>query len=234
MNKIISYEERLELIYTAMVNDKFDDMNQQTKDLITYGYYHLRVFENARVNPIFANVIDRWWDKYNVVTAAPAEHLYVVNASPRIARHKLNEIDQQCYDTITAPYRVMASHEDQALDDYHHNVPIKVLDDWDITCDVIATPETKGPAYPPMGEAPDDCPKKDEEDARKSRVHLDNAMHKFKDAALALNEAMSEFIPNHELNDHITPEYPFNDSFDELVLKIIDWADDTGNNLFSK
>lgn len=58
---------------------------------------------------------------------------FVVEAQRICDLADLNFNDFDCLEEITEPYHCMARNKDEALDQFHDNIPIKVLDDFDIT-----------------------------------------------------------------------------------------------------
>ena len=63
--------------------------------------------------------------------------MYAIKAVCNVPYDELNYNDKDCYHLITTPYLVPAKDEDGASDDYHENIPIKVLDDFDINVTIL-------------------------------------------------------------------------------------------------
>jgi len=61
---------------------------------------------------------------------------YVITCEPVCDKEELSADDQDCFDIINGEHRLKGVNTKAVLDIFHNTVPIKVLDDWTITCEV--------------------------------------------------------------------------------------------------
>ncbi len=130
LNKIKVYlkmlrQAAIELNKAWMEDDKYDlDLDDFLAKLYPFGDSFHELTDN--INHWVEDYIEQIKD-YDVMRP------FVVTAERIPDYDQLNGIDQDCYDEITEPYHCNARTSEAALDHFHESVPIKVLDDFEIT-----------------------------------------------------------------------------------------------------
>jgi hypothetical protein len=202
MAQFVSYEENLKLLYVAILNGKLDEMTQIEKDLITYSYYHICVFDNAKVNPIFATVIDRWMtalDGEDRTAVKPAETQVEIKKRLEYLRQELKK-ERISYEELS---------ELQSLAEYIDKDDVELLEAAGI----------------PEGGPEADQPTPENEVTRR----LSDALIAFREAAVELSEAhgdgdgykvMEDFVIDH-MKDAL---YPFKSILLHLGDEISEWV----------
>ena len=62
---------------------------------------------------------------------------FVITAKQMVQNHKLDYNDLVDQDLILTPFTVEADSKDAALDAFHNKIPIRALEDWEITAEDV-------------------------------------------------------------------------------------------------
>jgi hypothetical protein len=91
-------------------------------------------FEPRELGALLCNITRRLATVEERTTApAKARVMYRVTVRKLIAFGRVHELDER----VEGEYPLCAISEDDALDQFHNTVPIKVLDDFEITAELV-------------------------------------------------------------------------------------------------
>lgn len=130
LNKIKVY---LRMMQTAMkaVNEGWmqdNDFDIDLNDFLARLYPFNDSFDDL------VRSVNIWVDDYvDRIKDFDVPRPFMVEANRIPDFDQLNFNDQDCIEAITEPYFCNARSSEEALDQYHENTPIKVLDDFEIT-----------------------------------------------------------------------------------------------------
>lgn len=125
-------------VYLRMLEKASIELNklwmEDHKNLIDLNDFLAQLYPFGDSFDELTDAIHIWVDDYvEKIKVYDIPRPFVVTAQRICDLNQLNGIDHDCLEEITEPYHVNARNAEEALDAYHNNVPIKVLDDFEIT-----------------------------------------------------------------------------------------------------